>query len=212
MTVFADRTAAGRELGARLAHLADRHPVVVGLPRGGVVVAREVAAALGAPLDVIVVRKVGVPAQPELAMGAVGEGGVTVRNDEVVGRAGAAASFDRVASREREVVAARAAGYRAVRAAVPLAGRLVVVVDDGLATGATARAACEVARAHGAAGIVLAVPVAPAEWTADLGDVADEYVCVDAPRWFGAVGSFYDDFRATDDAEVVSILAAAADG
>jgi len=181
--------------------------VVLGLPRGGVPVAAQVAEALGAPLDVIIVRKLGVPVQPELAMGAIGEGGVRVL-DEAVLRV-ARVSPDQLAAveaRERDELTRRARALRAVRSPEPLAGRIAVVVDDGLATGSTARAACQVARAHGAAGVVLAVPVAPAGWEARLAGVADECVAVATPEHLQAIGQFYDDFSQTSDAEVVACL------
>jgi putative phosphoribosyl transferase len=181
--------------------------VVLGLPRGGVPVAREVARALDAPLDVIVVRKLGVPSNEELAVGAVGEDGVTFVDEQV--RALMDVTDDEIAAaagRERIEVERRAQVLRRVRSRVDLHGRTAVVVDDGVATGSTARAACAVARAHGAARVVLAVPVAPAGWQERMGDAADEYLCVTAPRWFGAVGQFYDDFHQTSDAEVVEAL------
>jgi predicted phosphoribosyltransferase len=163
--VFMDRADAGRRLAARLEYLRGEPVVVLGLPRGGVPVALEVARALGAPLDVIVVRKLGVPFQPELGMGAVGEDGVRVINDEVVREVGVRANeLAAVQAREQAQVEARAARYRARRPREPLAGRTAIVVDDGIATGATARAACQVARAHGTARVVLAVPVAPPGW------------------------------------------------
>jgi putative phosphoribosyl transferase len=209
--VFADRVQAGRALAAALGHLSDRAPVVVGLPRGGVPVAREVADALGAPLDVIVVRKLGVPFQPELAMGAIGEDGVRVLDEDIVRRAGVTGDeVAEVEGRERAELARRAGRFRAARPRVDLAGRVAVVVDDGIATGATARAACQVARAHGAERVVLAVPVAPPGWTARLGDAADEYVCLDTPASFHAVGQFYGDFSPTTDDEVVATLEQAA--
>jgi putative phosphoribosyl transferase len=160
--VFADRDEAGRRLAARLGHLRGESAVVLGLPRGGVPVAFQVAQALGAPLDVIVVRKLGVPQQPELAMGAVADGGVQVVNRQVVRMAGVPEKvLAAVAERERAAVEARAARYRARWPRQPLHGRTAVVVGGGIATGATARAACQVARAYGAARVVLAVPVAP---------------------------------------------------
>ena len=206
--MFANRTAAGRELVERLGHLKGQRVVVLGLPRGGVPVARVVAAGLDAPLDVIVVRKLGVPFQPELAMGAVGEGGAVVVNEEVLARGGVtAAEFAAVEQRERAEVMRRARLFRGDRPPLSLLDRTAVVVDDGIATGATARAACLVARAQGAARVVLAVPVAPPEWTDRLAGAADEFVCVETPRGFRAIGQFYLDFSQTTDAEVADCLA-----
>ena len=207
---FRDRADAGRLLAAALGELAGEDVVVLGLPRGGVPVAYQVARALGAPLDVIVVRKVGVPHHAELAMGAVGEDGATVTNEDVV-RAMRVARQELYAAEERERVEVqrRVRALRAERPRVPLRGRTVIIVDDGIATGATARAACRVARAEGAARVVLAVPVAPPATVSALADVADRVVCVRRPTVFGAVGAFYDDFRATTDAEVMALLAAA---
>jgi putative phosphoribosyl transferase len=185
--------------------------VVLGLPRGGVPVALEVARALGAPLDVIVVRKLGVPFQPELGMGAVGEDGVVVIDTELVRLAGvSAAELEAVQAREQARVAARAARYRARRPREPLAGRVAVVVDDGIATGSTTRAACQVARAHGAARVVLAVPVAPPGWQGGMRGEADELICVATPAGFFAIGQFYADFSQTTDEEVIACLAQAA--
>ncbi|MFI1827543.1 phosphoribosyltransferase family protein [Streptomyces sp. NPDC020412] len=207
---YENRDVAGRRLATRLEHLKGRDVVVLGLPRGGVPVAARVARALGAPLDVCLVRKLGVPFQPELGMGAVGEEGVRVVNDRVVRLAGVRDDeLARVESRERAVLAERARRYRGGRAPEPLKGRTVVVVDDGVATGSTARAACRIARARGAARVVLAVPVAPPGWTELLADEADELVCPDTPADFSAVGQFYVDFAQTEDDEVVAILSAA---
>lgn len=205
--LFADRADAGRRLAARLEHLRGEPVVVLGLPRGGVPVALEVARALGAPLDVIVVRKLGVPFQPELGMGAVGEDGVQVINREIVRLAAVPADqLAAVQAREQAQADARAARYRVQRPREPLAGRTAVVVDDGIATGSTARAACEVARAHGAARVVLAVPVAPRGWQAQIARAADELVSVDTPWDFYAIGQFYADFSQTTDDEVIACL------
>lgn len=209
--VFADRDDAGRRLAARLGHLRGGSAVVLGLPRGGVPVAFQVAQALGAPLDVVVAGKLGVPGQPELAMGAVGEGGVRVINRQVVRRAGVPEKvLAAVAERERAAVEARAARYRARWPRRPLYGRTAVVVDDGIATGATARAACQVARAHGAARVVLAVPVAPPGWQARIDGDADEMVCVETPAVFFAIGQHYASFPQVSDDEVLACLQRAA--
>jgi len=205
---FTDRADAGRRLAAQLEHLRGPDVVVVGLPRGGVPVAVEVARALGAPLDVIVVRKLGVPFQPELAMGAIGEGGALVVDERVVVEAGVTAEeFAAVEGRERAELERRVRRFRGGRPPVPLVGRTVVVVDDGIATGSTARAACQVARAQGAARVVLAVPVAPPGSVVALRPDADEVVCVEIPAWFFAIGEFYDDFTQTSDEEVIGMLA-----
>ncbi|MFI1766417.1 phosphoribosyltransferase family protein [Streptomyces sp. NPDC020800] len=205
--LFTDRTEAGRRLGARLEYLRGQDVVVLGLPRGGVPVAAEVAEALDAPLDVCLVRKLGVPAQPELGMGAIGEDGVRVINQEVLRLTGAGqADLDRVEAHEREVLARRAARYRGEHAPVGVAGRTAVVVDDGVATGSTARAACRIARARGAARIVLAVPVAPRGVARRVGGDADDLVCLDTPADFFAIGQFYDDFTQVDDEEVTACL------
>ncbi|WP_332666299.1 phosphoribosyltransferase family protein [Aeromicrobium sp.] len=208
---FVDRVDAGRQLAARLKALAgDPSVVVLGLPRGGVPVAAEVASALGAPLDVIVVRKLGLPFQPEVAMGAIGEGGVRVVDQRIIAMARVPVSeLDRVTQRETEVLRTRAERLRRGRERLDLTGCTAVVVDDGLATGSTARAACRVARGLGATRIVLAVPVAPPSVLDDFAD-ADEVVCVSAPRDFYAVGSHYDDFSPTSDDEVVVLLDEAA--
>ncbi len=209
--VFADRDDAGRRLAARLGHLRGEPVVVLGLPRGGVPVAYQVAQALAAPLDVIVVRKLGVPFQPELGMGAVGEDGVRVINPKVVHASGVSEDeLAAVQAREQAAVQARAARYRVRRPREPLHGQVAVVVDDGIATGSTARAACQIARAHGAARVVLAVPVAPPGWQARIGAEADELVCVDMPRGFFAIGQFYARFPQVSDDEVIACLERAA--
>lgn len=205
--MFVDRTDAGRQLGERLAHLRDENLVILGLPRGGVVVAAEVALALGAALDVIVVRKLGVPSQPELAMGALGEGGVRILVSQTVHRAGVSKDvLNAVVKQEQTELIRRGDLFRGRRARIPLVGRTAVIVDDGIATGSTARAACQVAHAQGAGRVVLAVPVAPPNWTRIFRDVADELVCLLTPRRFHAIGRWYADFSQTTDEEVIAAL------
>lgn len=180
--------------------------VVLGLPRGGVPVAYEVARALQAPLDVIVVRKLGLPFRPELAMGAIGEHGIRVLDQEMVARAGVtSAELAAVERQEGAVLAERAASLRHGQPRLDLHGRVALVVDDGLATGSTARAACRVARALGAARVVLAVPVAPVDSVHTIPE-ADDVVTVKAPQRFRAVSEHYADFTATTDDEVVRLL------
>nr|WP_245547607.1 phosphoribosyltransferase family protein [Nocardia brevicatena] len=183
---------------------------MVALPQGGVPVAYEVARRLGAPLDVIVVRKLGVPYQPELAFGALGEDGVRVINDRVVAETKLAREeMAKVERRERRELSRRTERLRRAHPCVPLSGRTAIVIDDGIATGATARAACRVARARDARRVVLAVPVAPRDTVMSLRDVADEMVCLEAPPWFGAVGCWYRRFGQVTDAEVKLLLRAA---
>ncbi len=209
--VFADRIDAGRRLGARLQHLRHEPVVVLGLPRGGVPVAAEVAQALDAPLDVIVVRKLGVPFQPELGMGAIGEGGVRIVNDEVVRLARVSEhELAEVERRERAELERRATRFRGDRPRASLAGRTALIVDDGIATGSTALAACKVARAQGAKRVVLAVPVAPPAWTTRIGAAADELIALETPEPFWAIGQFYANFSQTSDEEVISCLERAA--
>jgi predicted phosphoribosyltransferase len=204
---FHDRDDAGRRLAPRVAELDLDDPIVLALPRGGVPVGAIVARALEAPLDVILVRKLGVPAQPELAMGALGEEGVRILDQALIDRA--RIRDDQIADverRERDELERRARAYRGDRGVQPIAGRTVVIVDDGLATGATARAAIAVARTRGAARVVLAVPVAPPDTVAALRADADEVVSVEMPSALAAIGQWYDDFSQTSDAEVVAHL------
>jgi predicted phosphoribosyltransferase/predicted alpha/beta-hydrolase family hydrolase len=204
---FANRIDGGRRLAHALTAFRGRDVVVLGLPRGGVPVAAEVARALDLPLDVILVRKLGVPSQPELAMGAIGEDGVRVLNDEVLRLTGVASrEVEVVEAREREELARRAKQYRGNRPPVSLRGRIALIVDDGIATGSTVRAACEVAREHGAARVVVAAPVAPTDTVRSLREVADEVIVVDTPARFWAIGEFYDDFSPTSDDEVQRLL------
>jgi putative phosphoribosyl transferase len=208
--LFDDRVDAGRQLAQRLRHLRSEDVVVVGLPRGGLPVALQAAIELQAPLDVIVVRKLGVPFQPELAMGAIGEDDVRVISTDMVRLAGISqGQLTRVENRERQELQRRSRLIREHRARVPLAGRVVVVVDDGVATGTTAYAACQVARAQGAARVVVAVPVAPVGWRRRLASVADELICVATPEPFDGIGRFYADFTQTSDEEVLACLAQA---
>jgi len=205
VTRFRDRADAGRRLAELMPPLDG--PIVLGLPRGGVPVAAEVAGALGAPLDVIVVRKIGVPRQPEVAMGAIGESGARVVDERTMRMAGATAEdFAAVEERERAILDARVAALRAGRPPLDLTGRTAVIVDDGIATGATARAACLVARELGASTVVIAAPVAPADAVAALRNVADQVVIAYVPDGFMAVGQWYEDFTQTDDAEVEALL------
>ncbi|MFF4739412.1 alpha/beta family hydrolase [Streptomyces sp. NPDC001262] len=204
---FTDRVDAGRQLAERLRHLRSEHPVVLGLPRGGVPVAFEVAAALGAPLDVILVRKLGVPFHRELGFGAIGEGGVKVVREDIIRMS--RVDEDDLAEVERSEEAAlaeQAKRFRGGRPRIPLKGRTAVVVDDGIATGSTASAACRVARAEGAARVVLAVPVAPPDAVAVLTTEVDELICPFTPALFSAVGEWYRDFSQTEDEEVVELL------
>jgi putative phosphoribosyl transferase len=204
---FMDRTDAGQALARSLEHLRGTDLVVLGLPRGGVPVAYEVAKALGAPLDVIVVRKLGVPYQPELAMGAIGEGGIKVSNDDVIRRGGITQQeIAAVEQRERADLVQQAQRFRAGRPNVDVAGRTAVIVDDGIATGSTAAAACQVARQMGAARVILAVPVGAPESIRSLEAVYDEVDCLYAPDHFMAVGTFYDNFRHVADTEVTDLL------
>ena len=211
---FRDRTDAGRQLGRALRRSAElTSPVVVGLPRGGVPVAAEVARALGAPLDVVVVRKLGAPRQPELALGAVGEGGVRLVDEALVRACGVSATQPAaVERREDETVGRQVTAWRGDRPPVPLAGRPVVVVDDGVATGATARVACRVVRARGATRVVLAVPVGPAGVGRRLHPDADAVLCLHTPEPFTSVGAAYADFRQTTDAQVAALLRPAGAG
>jgi predicted phosphoribosyltransferase len=206
--LFADRSAAGARLAQSLEHLREESPIVLGLPRGGVPVAREVAVSLGAPLDVIVTRKLGAPGNSEYAVGAIGEGGVRVVDEHAILSLGVTnAQLTEIERRERAELNRRAERFRLPRAPLDLTNRTVVIVDDGIATGSTAAAACRVARVLGASRIVLAVPVAPPDWAAALGDAADEYVALETPRGFFAVGQWYADFTQTTDEEVLEHLA-----
>jgi putative phosphoribosyl transferase len=210
---FRDRSDAGRQLAPLVAARGLDRPVVLGMARGGVAVAAEVARLLKAPLDVLVVRKLGYPPQPELAMGAIGEGGVCVFNTDLLAQLGVPESVvgDVVATEGAELQR-RLATYRAGREPIEVQGRAVVLVDDGLATGATARAAVAVLRSKGAAQVVLAVPVAPPAAVRALRAEAVDVVCVEVSDRFFGIGQWYDDFRQVGDDEVRRLLTAPSDG
>ena len=207
---FRDRGDAGRRLAVALARYKDEHPLILALPRGGVVVAAQVAAALDAPVDLILVRKIGVPLQPELAMGAVvdGEAPVIVRNEDVIRIAGITeAEFKSVCESELAEIERRRQRYLGSRERLDIGGRVAIVIDDGIATGATTRAALTAARARGPRKLILAVPVAPKDTLALMRELADDVVCLEQHDEFGAIGFFYSDFRQTSDREVIEILA-----
>ena len=204
---FLDRADAGRQLAGRLIGLASEGVVVLGLPRGGVPVAAVVARALDAPLDVVVVRKLGAPFQPELALGAVGEDGAISLNHDVLLRTGVdEETLQAIERRERAEVEHRAARYRAGRPPIPLQDRTAVLVDDGLATGSTAAVACQIARLQGARRLIVAAPVGPRSTVEALGRVADQVVVVETPESFFSVGQWYRRFNQTSDDEVAELL------
>jgi predicted phosphoribosyltransferase len=207
---FADRRDAGRLLATALDRYRGEKVVVLALPRGGVPVAGEVAAALSAPLDLVLVRKIGVPSQPELAMGAVVDGDrpLTVRNEDVIRMARVSdAEFARVRERELMEIASRRERYLGGRPHPELRGRIAIVVDDGIATGATTRAALRSVRQFGPRKLVLAIPVAPTTTLSEFRDEVDEIVCLEDYEPFGSIGAYYADFAQVDDAEVKRILA-----
>jgi putative phosphoribosyl transferase len=205
--VFPNRCAAGRELATALVPLELKDPIVLALPRGGVPVGYEVAHLLGAPLDVLVVRKVGAPDQPELAIGAVGAAGVTVADEETMALVGVGPEeFATLARAEQAEVERRDRMFRQDRPPLDLRGRCAILVDDGLATGATMQAGVEVARRLGAARVIVAVPVGAPEACERLAVRADRLVCLFKPEAFVAVGYWYQDFAQTDDAEVQRLL------
>jgi putative phosphoribosyl transferase len=207
---FRNRSEAGRKLAARLKSYRDRKPVILALPRGGVPVAAEVAAALNAPLDLVLVRKIGVPSQPELAMGAVVDGGspIVIRNEDVIRLTGVGeAEFQAVCDSELAEIERRRQRYIGDRERIDVKGHLAIVVDDGVATGATTRAALRATRMRQPNKLVLAVPVGPTDTIAAMREEADEVVCLEDYEIFGAIGYFYDDFRQVTDREVIEILA-----
>lgn len=208
---FRDRRAAGAELAVQLtSYRKTPGLLVLGLPRGGVPVAHEIARALGAELDVLVVRKLGVPQQPELALGAIASGGAVVFNDDVVGAIGLTrAHLDAMVRAESAELLRREQAYRGDREPLNVRGRTVIVVDDGLATGASMRAAVTALRSLRPAKVVVAVPVAPVETAEEFTHIADDFVCIETPRDFHSVGWWYRDFDQTQDDEVRALLAAA---
>ena len=208
---FTDRTEAGQRLARALHTYSGRDDLLVlALPRGGVPVAFEVARALGAPLDLLLVRKLGVPGQEELAMGAIASGGIQVLNREVIAATGiGAAEIQAAATRERGELERRATAYRGTRPPPEIAGRCVILIDDGLATGATMRAAVAALRPQQPAELVVAVPVAPRDTLARLRAEADAVVCLEAPQDFYAIGAWYRDFGQLDDDQVRALLARA---
>jgi putative phosphoribosyl transferase len=206
---FRDRYDAGRRLARALLRYKDQNAVVFALPRGGVPVGAIIAEALRAALDLVLVRKIGVPYQPELAMGAIADGGeaVAVRNEDVIRLAGVSEEeFERVCAKERAEIERRRRLYLGDRPRPEPRGRPAIVVDDGVATGATTRAALRAVRALHPSRLALAVPVAPLDALETLRDEADEIVCLESYRDFGAIGFFYADFRQVDDAEVIEAL------
>jgi putative phosphoribosyl transferase len=207
--MFRDRKDAGERLAAQLLHLKDRAPVVLALPRGGVAIGSEIARLLGAPLDIVLVRKIGVPWQPELALGAVADCGtpeiyIDQRMEKALAIAGDYVRDE--TARQRAEIERRRQIYCAGRPPVEIEGRTAIVVDDGIATGATMRVALRAVRRRGPAWLVLAAPVAAAETLAALGGEADESVCIAAPEGLGAIGFYYDDFHQLSDAEVTELL------
>ena len=207
--LFRDRVDAGRQLAARLAHYADRDDVLVlALPRGGVPVGYEVAEALAAPLDVFLVRKLGVPGQEELAMGAIASGGVRVLNESVVNLLNLSeADIAPIESAERRELDRREREYRTGRPPLDVRGKIVILVDDGLATGSTMRAAVAALKRMGPARVIVAVPVGARETCEELENEADEAICAREPEPFHAVGIWYEDFAQTTDEEVRDLLA-----
>jgi putative phosphoribosyl transferase len=206
---FNDRADAGRQLAAALIRYKDQQPTILALPRGGVPVAAEVAAALDAPLDLILVRKIGAPVQPELAMGAVVDGGapLIVRNDDVIRMTGVEETdFKAICDNELAEIERRRQLYLGSRQRVDVAGKTAIVIDDGIATGATMRAALRATRLRHPKTLVLAVPVAPTESLVELRGEADDVVCLEDYRFFDAIGLYYRDFTQVEDEEVIRLL------
>ena len=206
---FKNRSDAGRKLAKALASYKEQQPVILALPRGGVTVAVEVAAALNAPLDLILVRKIGVPSQPELAMGAVVDGGapIIVRNEDVIRLAGIDESeFKAIGDSELAEIDRRRQRYLGSRQRADISGHTAIVIDDGIATGATTRAALRATRMRNPKRLVLAVPVAPTSAVAELRSEADDVICLEDHEFFGAIGAYYADFNQVSDDEVIEVL------
>ncbi|HEX7288438.1 MAG TPA: phosphoribosyltransferase [Candidatus Angelobacter sp.] len=210
--MFHDRVDAGRQLAKKLAHYANRDDVLVlGVPRGGIPVAFEVAQALRAPLDLLLVRKLGTPGQRELAMGAIASGGVRILNHDLISSLGITQEQLAESIRDQETeLQRREQLYRGVRSGIPVKGKIVILVDDGIATGASMLAAIDALRTLQPKKIVVAVPVAPAQAYTQITAVADELVCASTPNGFFAIGQFYEEFQQTEDAEVHALLSRAA--
>lgn len=207
--MFRDRTEAGRLLGDALAFLKGRKDtIVLAIPRGGVPVGKEVASAIGAPLDIVITHKIGAPGNPELAVGAVTEAGDIIREEELVRLLGISESYlKREGGRQLGEIKERERKYRDARPFPDLKGKTVVIVDDGIATGSTIRAAVASVKMKGAAATIIAAPVAPPDAVSELSKLVDRVVCLDTPAYFDAIGQFYEDFEQVDDATVKRILA-----
>jgi putative phosphoribosyl transferase len=206
--VFADRKNAGKQLAEKLSPYRDKADVIVlGLPRGGVTVAYEIARALHCPLDILIVRKIGFPGNPELAAGAVSETGTVVLNEDIVSGYGVSRTYlDQETARQKEEIARRIALYRGGKGVPPLQGKTVILVDDGVATGATAKAAISTLKQEKIAKLVVALPVASREAEREIAPMVDEWVCLQAPAGFWAVGQYYSDFTQVEDEDVVAML------
>ena len=206
--IYKDRKDAGIQLAEKLTHYRDKPGVIVlGLPRGGVTVAYEIARALHCPLDVLIVRKIGFPGNPELAAGAVSETGTVVLNEEIVSRYGVSREYlAQETGRQKEEIVRRVSLYRGGKGIPPLAGKTVILVDDGIATGATVKAAISTLRPEKIAKLVVALPVASQQAEREISKTVEEWVCLQTPAWFGAVGRFYSDFRQVEEEDVVAML------
>lgn len=208
MIIFKNRSEAGKRLAARLAHYRNREDVVVlALPRGGVTVGFEVARELRCPLDVLIIRKIGSPGMPELAAGAISETGAQVFNEDVISLHRITLDYlTRETERQRQEIARRAALYRPGREIIALGGKIVILLDDGVATGATLKAAIATLKNEPLQKLVAALPVAPPSTAAEIRPTVDEWICLETPAWFAAIGNFYADFTQVSDEEVIRLL------